>query len=135
MSMPPVRLDGPPPKPAPRGGPPDLPPVPLQWLAFLGGPLIWSGAFFVSYALVPTICQRGGLWILQVIPIVGFLLVLGVGGLAWQNWTRLAGHGEDRDRTVERARFMALVGMILSVGFGLLLAAQVIPTLAVHPCR
>ena len=135
MSMPPVRLDGPPPESAPRTGPPDLPPVPLQWLAFLGGPLVWAGVFFVSYALVPTICQRGGLWILQLIPVVGLLLILGAGGLAWQNWTRLTGQEGDPERRVERGRFMALAGMILSVGFGLLVAAQLIPTLAVHPCR
>lgn len=133
--MPPVRLDGPPPDSAPRIDPPDLPPVPLQWLAFLGGPVVWSGAFFVSYALVPTICQRGGLWILQVIPVVGFCLILGAGGLAWRNWTRLAGQEGDPERRVERGRFMALGGIILSVGFGLLMIAQLIPTFAVHPCR
>ena len=135
MSMPPVRLDGPAPESDLRSDAPDLPPVLLQWVAFLGAPVVWSGAFFVSYALVPTICQRGGLWILQVIPMVGFLLILGAGGLAWRNWNRLAGQEGDPERRVERARFMALSGMVLGVGFGLLMIAQVIPTFAIHPCR
>jgi hypothetical protein len=133
--MPPVRLDGPPPESPLRIGPLDLPPVALQWMGFLGGPVVWSAAFFVSYALVPTICERGGLWILQAIPVVGFLLTLGAGGLAWRNWTRLAGQGRDPERRVERGRFMALVGMVLSVGFGLLVVAQLIPTFVIHPCR
>lgn len=97
--------------------------------------MVWAVAFFVSYALVPTICQRGGLWILQVIPVVGFLLVLGAGGVSWRNWTRLAGQGGDPEQRVERGRFMALAGMVLSLGFGLLVVAQLIPTFAVHPCR
>jgi hypothetical protein len=133
--MSPVRLEGPLPEPPPGSGPPDLPPVSLQWIGFLGGPMVWAVAFFVSYALVPTICQRGGLWILQVIPVVGFLLILGAGGVSWRNWTRLAGQGADPEKRVERGRFMALAGMVLSVGFGLLVVAQLIPTFAVHPCR
>jgi len=133
--MPPVRLGGPPREPSRGSGPPDLPPLPLQWMGFLGGPMVWAGAFFLSYALVPTICQRGGIWILQVIPLTGFFLILGAGGVSWRNWTRLAGEGDDPERRVERARFMALAGLVLSVGFGLVMAAQLIPTFAIHPCR
>jgi hypothetical protein len=135
-TLPPVRLEGPLPDP-PRGtrSPADPPRDALQWIGFLGAPLIWSVAFFVSYALVPTICHRGGVWILQVIPVTGFLLILGAGALSRRNWTRLAGQEKDPEGQIERARFMALAGMVLSVGFGVIMAAQLIPTLAIDPCR
>jgi hypothetical protein len=111
--------------------------VPL-WFGFLGGALGWSAHLLLSYGLIPVACAAASDLVLHVVTLVTAGICLAAGIVAWWCWRRLndgavdrraltdpdaailpkAATGRtgeparhDRDRSVRRARFMAITGL------------------------
>ena len=106
------------------------------WLGFLAAPVAWALQLQTTYALVPKACDDHTLAPLHVSSAV--FLAVAVAGLwiAWRNW-QLVGQGwpsAEEGGSASRARFMAVLGMLSSSLFVLLIVAQWIPVLFIDPC-
>ena len=108
----------------------------LLWLGIFVGPVAWLAHFQVSYSLVPWVCKNDGEVALHVVSLL-CLLIAGVGGvLAWTR-LRVAGArapGAAGEALMARSRFMALLGLMSSVLFGLIILAQGLASFFISPC-
>lgn len=105
------------------------------WVGVLLAPLAWFLHQQVSYLLVYRACESGSLAGFAVSTVLMLLLVGAGGFLAWRAWKYVGGGWrETGDRDLDRTRFLALLGLMGSGLFSVLIAAQWIPTLLVGPC-
>lgn len=113
--------------------------VPRQvalWTEFLGPPVLWLIQFQVRYSLVPWCCAHGNeslLWLLSGVSLaLAAVLVL----MSWVSWKRTIPSEFAQEATVgqRRARFMAMMGLMTSTLFFLVIATQAIPVFFVNPC-
>jgi hypothetical protein len=118
------------------------------WFGLLAGPIAWSIYFLVGYGLTEFVCKLGQLefriWglaalsaIIMGLTLVALLVTLYAGFLAYRNWQRVK---EDEPEEVqpsppeENSRFLALVGLLLSGLFSLVILLTGIPTFFLSPC-
>lgn len=106
------------------------------WAGVLAGPLATLTQLQVNYALVLWACGAGGReWPLHLVSLLALLVSIGAGLLSWRNW-RLAGEwGEDDAGVLPRSRFMAAVGMLISLHAALVVVAQWAAVFAYGPCE
>ncbi len=106
------------------------------WAGVLVPPLAWLSNLLVSYLLVPWACATGRQFVLHLVTLVAVLLALGGGLLAWHNWWRAGREWPgDGGGVLVRSRFMAVVGLLSSAVFGLVILAQGIPSFILHACE
>jgi len=129
------------------------------WFGLFGGPAAWTVQTLVDLPLASHACfprleplatpvLHGLQGIVLAVSIAAVLISLAATLVAWRSWSRTraeqqqgAGKGSDHDHpsalleTGEgRTRFMALSGLLLSVTFVLVTAAQLATVLLVAPC-
>ena len=112
-----------------------LSPLPL-WTGILAGPLAWGFDLTMSYALVKWSCNAHREGILRLVTIVA-VAVLAVGTTtAWMAFIRTA-HDAPTDGGLprQRARFMAILGLVSSAFFALTIAATTIPQGLLDACQ
>jgi hypothetical protein len=106
----------------------------LLWLGVLGGPLVWVLDFQVAYWLVYRACHTNTMFPLYAETVLALLLAVAPIVLAWRMLQRFP----DADRTGgqpdDRARFMALTGIGLSVLFFIVVLASAVPRVVLTPC-
>jgi len=108
--------------------------IPL-WIGLLTGPIVWILHMEANFALVEWACPNHD-WILHVVSAVALFLVAIAGGIAWREWKETGATGPDQEATLTaRSRYMAIMGMVLSAGFFLVIFAQEIPTWFLTPCQ
>lgn len=105
----------------------------MLWVEFLGAPVIWLCEFQLLYGLLPWSCAHGHLVWLRVVWWLFLLLSIALGFLAALHWLRLRAL-EPEDPRRGRARFMAALGVMMSVIFSLTILVQGIATYIFHPC-
>jgi hypothetical protein len=108
----------------------------LLWLGVLLAPIVWLIQFQLRYSLVEPLCHRGIRFPLYIISAVFFILIIMGGLLSWRNWV-LAGKRLPSDKQSdprERNLFLALLGILTSALFALLLIAQTIASIMIDPC-
>lgn len=113
-------------------------------LGLTGAPAAWIGVSLVNYALTSEICARsgssglpwGGLLGLN---LLGFAAALGALWISYDGWRR--SHDEqsgEQQKTLEvgegRTRFLALCGIVTSIGFAIGIAFAILPLLLVMTC-
>ena len=110
-----------------------------MWFGLLAGPIAWSLRLLIGYPLVPVACEQGTSILLHLVS-AGFLLVTLAGAVvAWWSYrqardeTRTAREGADA-WTVERTRFMALLGLLVSGLFALVIVAEWLTVFFTDPC-
>ena len=107
----------------------------VGWAAVLGPPLVWFASQQASYALVPWACHGGPLIAIHLVNLAALLLVALAGAAAWRHWRRAGPDVSDEFVPPPgRARFLALVGFLLSGLFGLAIIAQAIGAFFLGPC-
>jgi hypothetical protein len=110
----------------------------LLWFAVLAGPLAFALAELASYSLAPTACWLGHPLVLYLVPLFPLLVVLAGAALARRRWHRAPGEPAGSTETGEpgdsRARFMALAGFWLCLGFALAIVAFTLPPLLLKVC-
>lgn len=99
----------------------------LLWISILTGPTAFAIAFQSRYALVQWACGNHKDWVLHVIALTALIACVGSAAIAWAAFVRL-------DQPLQRARFMAISGFIISGIFALALIANWIPQFFFHPC-
>lgn len=106
------------------------------WLDLLGSPIVWLIQFQANYTLVPWACAHHVRWIIPTVAVVSLLLIAAV---ALSSWRRLHGSlprtgDESLGDVVGRARFMVKLGLCLDALFFLVIIAQTLAVLFIHPC-
>ena len=105
------------------------------WIAVLGPPVIWFVQMQTSYSLVMWACSSGRLWSIHVASLFFLILAAVPGWIGWKEWAAESGKETERvSRGAGRRRFMAMLGLMLTAIFILLIIAQAIPTFFFDPC-
>lgn len=120
------------------------------WIQLLGGPILWTLHFFISYGWVEFACQSRllvldstilGLPISShVVLLLTFAMAGGTGFLGWgayRSWRQLLiikAEIEASHWINESERFMAFSGILLSGLFGLVILVTGLPVLILRPC-
>jgi hypothetical protein len=105
------------------------------WTGILAGPIAWALDLTISYALVKPVCAAQTNGLLRSVPIGSFLLTA-VG--AWCAFRALAATADvgptDGGSELQRARFMALLGLAISALFAVQVGAGAIPRWVLDAC-
>ena len=106
------------------------------WFGILAGPLAFLLSLQISYMLVQPVCVTTYHLILHLVPVGALLLTASGGVSAWWSWQR-TGHAASSKAEVvlPRSRFMASVGLLISVLFLVVIVAQWLPNFILTPCQ
>ncbi|MBV9437665.1 MAG: hypothetical protein JOZ44_16520 [Acidobacteria bacterium] len=105
------------------------------WWGLAAGPISWAISEGLNYALTQHACSTGHVYVLRVTSIVFFLLALsGFASSSAANRgvpenARVKGHAPK-----DRAYFLSMVGIVTSLFFALIVAAESIPHWVMSPC-
>lgn len=107
----------------------------VVWGGLLVAPIAWILHQQASYLLVYHACPSRNTILFHIIT-AALLLIAAVGAyLAWKTWNDSGnGWADEGDSAADINRFLALVGLMMSGLFLLVILAQWIPTLLVDPC-
>lgn len=105
------------------------------WFAMLGGPIAWVLGLNLDYALVRIACTEQTMLPLHLVTLGTLALSLAGGWVAWREWRRAGAEwpGEGGSE-MSRSRFMAVVGLMASAFFSLVILAQWAAKLFLNPC-
>jgi hypothetical protein len=107
----------------------------VLWTGILAGPFAWAVDLMVRYALVHWSCGTQQTIVLKIISFVTLLVVIGGGVVAWRAYGQIPpGVPTDGGRPIDRARFMAIVGMLTAALFTLVVIATAIPPWVLDAC-
>jgi hypothetical protein len=108
----------------------------MGWAALFSGPLAWFASQQASYALVPWACHNGTLIAVHLVNFAALLVVAVGGAMAWRAWRRTGREVSDElAPPLDRARFVALIGLSLCCLFACVIVAQAIGTFFFGPCQ
>lgn len=108
----------------------------LLWIGTLAGPVLWFSNQQINLLLSYWACAHGSVIVLHAVTVACALGALLAGRMSLRHWRRLREHqGGDQDPTRERSAFMALVGVLTSFLFALVILAHAIPVILLDPCR
>jgi len=111
-----------------------LSPLPL-WAGLLSGPTAWGLDLGVSYALVKWACVAHRDDVLRLLPVGALAVVAGGALLSWQALRAATGEPDDGGTPRQRARFMAVLGLLSSALFALAIVAGAIPRWMLDACQ
>lgn len=108
------------------------------WLLGLGiwlAPLAWGADHIISYSLVQHSCSTGHFYVLHVITVISALVALLGFVLAAGQYRRMPpGANDEGGSAFDRGHFMALLGMVSSLGFFIVILADGVPRWILSPC-
>jgi hypothetical protein len=105
------------------------------WAGILTGPLVALLEQGVQYLLVPGACAGGRELPLHLAALVALLLIAGAGMVALREWRRAGTVADDAAGARARSRFMAIVGVLTTGIFGLVVAAHWLAVLVLGACQ
>jgi hypothetical protein len=107
-----------------------------SWAGFLIAPFAFLLNLQISYMLVPWACSAGHVFWLHAASVGTLLLGLLGAFIALRNWQK-AGRGwqSEGGSAAARSRFMAILGLMMSGLFSLLILAQWIADFIIDPCQ
>lgn len=104
------------------------------WAGVLVGPTAMLMQLEINYALVPWACRASHTWPLHLVSLLALLLTVVAGMLVWRIWRRVRTN-EDSGGVLGRSRFMAAVGVLISLLMALVIVAQWLPVFFHSPCE
>jgi cytochrome c biogenesis factor len=115
---------------------PDAPEIRALWAGLLLAPTAFLLNLGLAYGLVPTACSHHNRLLPHLVHAICFLIAATGGFFALRSW-RACGETwpGDEGGTVGRSRFMAGLGLLLSLMFVLVILAQWIPSFVLDPCQ
>jgi hypothetical protein len=110
------------------------------WFGILAGPVAWVLQLSISYPLAQLSCHaefRGQHPIALEVIAAAALLLTGSGAMtAWRAFEAVpAGASGTGGRSIDRARFMAGLGLLFTALFAMVVIATAIPTWILHACQ
>src|SRR5690349_11038949 len=120
----------------PRTAVPDAPEIRALWAGLLLAPTAFLLNLEVAYGMVPVACSHQNRLLPHLVHAICFLLAATGGFFALRSW-RSSGEiwPGDEGGPVGRTRFMAGLGLLLSIMFMLVILAQWIPSFVLSPCQ
>jgi hypothetical protein len=110
--------------------------IAVEWTGVLAGPIAFALDLLISYSLVKWTCGSQHTVVLHLVTLAALLIVAGG---AFASWTALASTPDHASsaggRPVDRARFMALLGLAMSGFFAVVVIANGIPRLILDACQ
>ena len=107
----------------------------LEWLPFVGPPLVLLADLEVGYALVPYSCRTGATWPLHLTSLAAVLLNVAAFVLAWRIWHGAGAHWPgDEPEPRAQARFLGLTGLLASAFSVLVALGMALPRWVVGAC-
>jgi hypothetical protein len=112
----------------------------VLWAGVLLGPAAWAVNLQANYTLATFACEGWWPLTMHAVTIVSIGVALSGAWLGWRSWQALEPLEREkatlsRSHRIDRSRFMALSGIVLSLYFALTIAAQWIPTFMLAPCH
>ena len=108
----------------------------LLWTGVLLAPVVWATQMEINYLLVPYACMTGHRVALYLVTLAALILAAAGGFIAWRNWQEAGREWpDDAGDARTRSRFMAVLGLLTSSMFFLVILAQGIPDFILHPCQ
>jgi hypothetical protein len=107
-----------------------------QWAGLLVAPVAWAAQQMTLYTMVPWACQTGHFFALHAVSAASILLAA-IGALVARRNRQRAGreHSDDgRAGALARSRFLAVAGLVTSAFFALVIFAQWLAIIVLHPC-
>ena len=107
-----------------------------QWLVNILPPALILADLQLGYMLVDHACRTGNSMPGHLLHLVMLLATLALAVVAWRSWGRAGRSWPSADGTqLGRSRFMAVLGLFISLASALVIAAQWWPTFIIHPCQ
>ena len=105
------------------------------WFAFIAAPVAWLIDLEASYAIVGWACAHDDRAVLFVIP-SACLVVIGVAAwLCWSSWNDLRRLAAFEGGSVQdRSRFLAVIGLLMSATFALVIITTFAARYLLSPC-
>jgi hypothetical protein len=106
------------------------------WWGILIGPLAWATDLGISYPIEQSLCRFNQAWGFHAITVCALALAVS-GVLVARRELALVPRvpGEERPRPIARSRFMAQLGIALSVLFIIVILGEWVPKLGINPCQ
>jgi hypothetical protein len=106
-----------------------------SWAALFAGPLAWFIDQQASYRLTISACESGSSLMLHVVNILALIAAASGAGLGFRRWRERSPVSNESDQAASHARFLSLLGLMLS-GISILpILAQMIAVLILDPCQ
>jgi hypothetical protein len=103
-----------------------------MWL----GPLAWAIDLAFSYSLVQHSCSTGHYYVLHLISALCACVALAGVAVAVRQYRELPpGSNDEGGSAFDRGHFMALFGIVNSIGFFVVVIAGAVPRWMLTPCR
>jgi cytochrome c biogenesis factor len=115
---------------------PDAPEIRALWAGVLLGPTAFLLNLELAYAMVPNACSSQNRLPVHIVHLVCLVIALAGLMISLRSW-RSSGQtwpGEEGGR-IGRTRFMAGLGLLLSIEFAIVIVAQWIPSFVLSPCQ
>src|SRR5581483_4469607 len=106
--------------------------VATLWAGVLAGPIVWALDETISYSLVQWTCGSRHTFVLHTITLLSLAMITGGAALSWRAWSRASG---ERTPKTERTRFLALLGLVTSALFIVVVLATAIPRWVLDACQ
>jgi hypothetical protein len=106
------------------------------WWGILIGPLAWATDLGISYPMTHSLCEFNNAWAFHAISVCTLALAVS-GALVAHRELALVPRapGEKLPRPIERSRFMAHLGIAVSVLFMIVILAESVAELGISPCQ
>jgi hypothetical protein len=108
----------------------------VLWIGILAGPIAWATNLLVGYALAHWTCNSQHQFVLHLFAL-GALIVTAAGASAALHSARQIPRETPTEggRPIDRSRFMALLGLMMSALFATVLIATVVAQWGLDACR
>jgi len=105
-----------------------------QVIGVVIGPLAWAADLLISYSLVYHACSTGHEYILHVVSAICFVVVIAGAVMSWVQFQQFRDGSDDGGSPFDRSHFLALFGLLSSIGFAIVIIASAVPRWIFSPC-
>lgn len=103
------------------------------WGGWVIGPVAWALHLMIGYLLVEPACRHGSVAALHAVTAATLLVALGGALLSWRQLPP-RGAQPSRSSAIERTRFMALGGVLISLLSAAVILVEGVPNFMLSPC-
>ena len=107
-----------------------------QWAGLLAGPIALAADELSCYALVKWTCGHQHTWVLHLISLAALVLIAAGAFSAWRGLNEAPPDAMlDGGRSVDRGRFMGVLGLATCALFAVLVVAMAVPGWMIDACQ